>query len=463
MKTPAKCQKICFCHYGIGWRDGVNVVLRNLTGGLKKRCPSLDIFLLGGEIKEKILEEAHYKTIPELLPTKKKITKSQLKEQSVIIAKKLARQTKEIDTLIIENPFMGGYHLSAMLGYWLYAKDYKPQSTKLFFRVHDYFRDSKKYSNKVKKIFSPKEIKKIINNEKVDGFFVINHSLKEKLIKEGISPKKIFYLPNPIDKTLFARALTRKEEKLLRKRLLIPIEAKILLYPARVVPRKNIEEAILLTYFLRKMTGENYALVISGKVDRHDPEGAEYYQRLKKLTEKLDFPVIFTKGLLPTEREYDYTGRIKQFSIGDLYKSSQAIITTSQKEGFGYPFLECWLARKIVVGRWLRDVISDFEQSGLNFNWLYHRFFVDEQKTDLAEIENGKNFKRIEKVKNIFNNKKTLEKLFELNKISLIKTIKVLQDKKSQKEIIKKNLERVRKVYEISKVTEQFLKLVRIK
>jgi len=61
----------------------------------------------------------------------KKITKSQLKKQSVIIAKKLARQTKEIDTLIIENPFMGDYHLSAMLGYSLYAKDYKPQSTKL--------------------------------------------------------------------------------------------------------------------------------------------------------------------------------------------------------------------------------------------------------------------------------------------------------------------------------------------
>ena len=420
MKTPAKCQKICFCHYGIGWRDGVNVVLRNLTRGLKKRCPSLDIFLLGGEIKEKILKEAHYKTIPELLPTKKKITKSQLKKQSVIIAKKLARQTKEIDTLIIENPFMGDYHLSAMLGYSLYAKDYKPQSTKLFFRVHDYFRDSKKYSNKVKRFFSPKEIKKIINNEKVDGFFVINHSLKEKLIKEGISPKKIFYLPNPIDKTLFARALTRKEEKLLRKRLLIPIGAKILLYPARVVPRKNIEEAILLTYFLRKMTEENYVLVISGKVDRHDPEGVEYYQRLKKLTEKLDFPVIFTKGLLPPEREYDYTGRIKQFGIGDLYKISQAIITTSKKEGFGYPFLECWFAKKIVIGRRIEEVIKDFEKSGLKFWWLYRKF-------SLAGVE---------------------------------KQAEILQNKKEEKKIIEANLKVAKKVYEISKVTERFLEIV---
>ena len=61
----------------------------------------------------------------------KKITKSQLKKQNVIIAKKLARQTKEIDTLIIENPFMGDYHFSVMLGYWLYTKNYNPQNIKL--------------------------------------------------------------------------------------------------------------------------------------------------------------------------------------------------------------------------------------------------------------------------------------------------------------------------------------------
>lgn len=452
-------KKICFCHYGIGWRDGVNAVLRNLTRELKKRYPSLAIFFLAGEIKEKILKRATYKKISELLPKRKKMTKSSLQKQSIVIAEKLAKKTKGIDTLIIENPFLGDYHLPAMIGYFLYAKKFRPDNLKLFLRIHDYFRDSKKYSKKIKKFFREKEIKKIINNEKVDGFLVINRSLKKKLIKEGVSSGKIFYLPNGVDEKIFKKTLTKTQEIMLRKKLKIPLKAKILLFPGRVVPRKNIEEAILLTYFLRKMTGDNYILVISGKVDRYDPQGREYFQRLKRLTQELDFPVIFTQGILPTEREYDSSGKIKNFGIGDLYKTSEAVVSTSKKEGFGYPFIECWFSRKIIIGRRIDEVIVDFEKSGLNFNWLYRHFFVDKNK-DLAEIENDKNFKRVEKVKEIFNNKKALEKIFELNKINLKRTIKILQDKKTQKEIIKKNLEKARKVYEISKIAENFLKMI---
>lgn len=457
--SAGRIKKICFVHYGIGWRDGINIVLENLVRELKKSNPSLKIFLLGGEIKRKVVSGVTYKSLPELLPKRDSRTKSQVKKESLLLAKKLAQKTRGMDVVIIENPFLGGYHLPAMLGYSYYAKEYKPKTTKLFFRIHDYFRDSEKYLSKIKEFFSEKEIKKIINNKKIEGFFIVNQDLKKKLVRDRISEKKIIYLPNGIEKKPFFETLTKNQEELLRMKLNIPLKSKILLFPVRVVPRKNIEEAILLTCLLREKTGKDYILVISGRIDKNDLQGIAYYKKLKKLTAKINFPVIFTKGILPPEREYDSFGKISQFSIADLYRISEAIVSTSLREGFGYFFLECWFAKRIIIGRRLSEVIDDFEKQGLDFSFLYSHFYFAKNK-DFAQIKNEIKFKRVEEIKSILEDKKKLEKVFELNKISLMKIIKILQDKKLRSKIIKKNLEKSQKSYEISNISRRFLNII---
>ncbi len=411
-----KCSRtICFVHYGIGWKDGVNMAFKTLAQEIKKKEPSLNFCFLGGVIKERFLKPALYKVIPELLPKRTKLTKDYIQKKSKIIAKKLAKNTEAMEVVVIENPFLGSYNLPAMLGYSLYASCQKPKGTKVFFRIHDFYKDFPRYSKELQKIFSPQEIKEITNGKGVDGFLIINRRLREKLIKEGVSKEKIFYLPNGINEKIFNKPLTKKEERLICQSLKIPPQktkkSKILLYPVRIIPRKNIEEAILLTALIRKITKENYILIISGKVDKNDPLSKTYYTRLKKLKRLASFPIIFTKN------------RIKKFNIGDLYQISEAILMTSRKEGFGYPFLECWFARKIVIGRRIEEVIRDFEKSGLRFWWLYRQFSIP----------------------------------------ALIKQIELLQNRKKQKQIIVANLKAARKVYKISKVSKNFLKLVGLK
>jgi len=227
-----------------------------------------------------------------------------------------------------------------------------------------------------------------------------------------------------------------------------------LLYPVRVVPRKNIEEAILLVHFIRQLTEEEYVLVISGKIDKYDPLSKLYYRQLEELAGLADFPVIFTKKPYPLEREYDKKGKISQFSIGDIYQISEAILMTSIREGFGYPFLESWFANKIVIGRRIENVISDFEKSGLDFHWLYNGFPIR------AEAGQQEGAQRVENFLKIFENNILEKQVLEINRAKITDQIEVLQDKEKQRQIIEDNLMRANQIYEISRTTDHFLELI---
>jgi len=454
-------KKICFLHYGIGWRDGVNTVVKTLSDELQKQNPSLKFYFLGGEIKEKILENASYRIVPQLLVKRAKLTKKYLKKESISIAEKIAKETKGIDVVVIENPFLGDYHLPAMLAYSLYAKEQKPQGTKLFFRIHDFYQDFPKYYRNFQKLFSVKEIRDILKGQGVDGFLIVNQGLREKLIKAGVKKEKIFYLPNGLDSRLFSQPLLKEDKSLIYKNLGVTLP-KILLYPVRIIPRKNIEEAILLVFFIRYLTKDNYILLIAGKIERKDNLSQDYYRMLKKLVKIADFPIIFTKEALPLKREYNQRGKIKKFSIGDLYQITEAILMTSLKEGFGYPFLECWLAKKIVLGRRLGEVLKDFEKNNLQFWWLYHHFLIKEGK-DLSSITEEDFNKRIKKVINILKNPALKRKVLKLNQANLLKQVKILQNKDIKEEIIQVNFNQTKNVYGISGITKRFLEIVNLK
>ncbi|MBL7155394.1 MAG: glycosyltransferase family 4 protein [Candidatus Portnoybacteria bacterium] len=452
-------KKICFLHYGIGWSDGVTTVVKTLADELQKQNPSLKFYFLGGEIKEKILENASYRVIPQLLPQGKKLTKKQFEQESDSIAQKIVQKTKDIEIVIIENPFLGDYHLPAMLAYSLYAKKYKPLGTKVFFRIHDFYRDFPKYYRKFQKLFSPREIKDIVKGQGVDGFLIVNQALREKLIKAGIKKEKIFYLPNGLDSRLFSQPLSKEDRNLIYQNLGVTLP-KILLYPVRVIPRKNIEEAILLVSFIRYLTKDNYILLIAGKIEKKDPLSQDYYRMLKKLAKIANFPIIFTEEAWPLEREYDQRRKIKKFSIGDLYQIAQAILMTSLKEGFGYPFLECWLAKKIVLGRRLEEVLRDFEKNGFQFYWLYPHL-IQENGKDLAKEEDFN--KRIKKVINILKNPALKRKVLKLNQANLLKQVKILQNKDIEEEIIQANFNQTKNVYGISSITQRFLEIISLK
>ncbi|MBU4082654.1 glycosyltransferase family 4 protein [Patescibacteria group bacterium] len=450
---------ICFVHYGIGWRDGVNTVIKTLVDGIQEENPRLGFRFIGGEVKERFLEGADYIEIPELLPVEDDLNKSEIEKRGLAIAQKIAEATEGSDVVVIENPFVGEYHLSAMLGFSIYAKQFKPSGTKIFFRIHDLYVDSPHYRDGAWKSFSSSEIENIVRGEGVDGFLIINHELKEKLIQEGVAAEKIFYLSNGVDGEKFNQRLESEETEAIRAGLGISDkEAKILLYPVRVVPRKNIEEAILLVNYVRQITGENYILVVPGKVDKYDPLSQGYYDVLEKIVLVAGFPIIFTKKPLPLKRRYSASGAVEEYSVGDLYQASFATVMTSLREGFGYPFLECWFAGKIVIGRRIQNVVDDFEKSGLSFEWLYDNFLLNNR--DVVNAEDEKSFKRAKRVLEIFRDKELKERILELNKDDVLKQVEVLRDRTRREKIIKENLEAAKNIYEVSEVAKQFLELI---
>jgi hypothetical protein len=105
--TKGDPKTICFIHYGIGWRDGINTVIKSLAIRIQKQRPDLGLCFLGGQMKEKILENAFYQEIPELLPKENDLTKEAIKKEAKAIAKKIAQATKGMEVIVIENPLMG--------------------------------------------------------------------------------------------------------------------------------------------------------------------------------------------------------------------------------------------------------------------------------------------------------------------------------------------------------------------
>ncbi len=439
--------RICFIHYGIGWKDGVNSVITSFAESIQIAGKQAEVCFLAGEIKGRIKKRFLSWEIKELLPKKEEFSKSKeyFLKKGEIIAKKISEIVvdNDIKKVIIENPLMGDYHLAAMLGFLFFAQKYKPEGVEVFFRVHDFFLDEEKYYKHFNEIFSLEERKKLFQSKGINRIFIINKNLKNKLRKIGFPQNKIYYLPNGLKIKRFRQKPGKSKLKKIKKNLGFLQKDKILLYPVRIVARKNIEEAILLAYFIRLLTEDNYVLFVSGEVDKKDPLTEDYFQYLKKLKEVVNFRIVFGK-------------RVK-VSISTLYNLAEAVIITSIREGFGLPFLECWIAGKVVIGRKIK-VISDFEEKGLVFNWLYKSFFINGY--ELSKIGEERFSKRISLICKVFEDKKFEEKILKINRKVIENQIDILKDRRKRKEIIKKNFLAIKKSYDIKKIRDKFLRLI---
>lgn len=116
----------------------------------------------------------------------------------------------------------------------------------------------------------------------------------------------------------------------------------LLLTPARVTPRKNIELAIEVVGALRRM-GLPAGLIVTGPADPHDATGHLYLERLVELRRRLglEASVLFLAvagGEAPSREQLD-----------DLYAASDVLFLPSRDEGFGLPMLEAAVHRLPIV------------------------------------------------------------------------------------------------------------------
>jgi glycosyltransferase involved in cell wall biosynthesis len=117
----------------------------------------------------------------------------------------------------------------------------------------------------------------------------------------------------------------------------------ILLLPARITRRKNIELALRTLACLRQQTGLDARLLVTGPPGPHNPSNITYLQHLLALRQELGLThaahLIYELGqagepLVPDEA-----------TMVSLYLLADALLFPSLEEGFGMPLLEAGLVR----------------------------------------------------------------------------------------------------------------------
>lgn len=140
--------------------------------------------------------------------------------------------------------------------------------------------------------------------------------------------------------------------KLLMRKLNLTFEDYILLTPVRVTPRKNIELAIEVVNELKHLMGIARAvkLLVTGPPDPQARKlGMTYMDYLKSLIKRrgVEENVIFCHEIISHDREYE-GGKIKKWSVADVYNVADLVFIPSKEEGFGLPVIEAGAARRPV-------------------------------------------------------------------------------------------------------------------
>lgn len=160
-----------------------------------------------------------------------------------------------------------------------------------------------------------------------------------------LSPKEVPIVPNGVAFADFLKLGAETRAILAATGLgkAIMQGAWLLLLPARITRRKNIELAVRVAAELKKQ--QFVRIVVTGPPGPHNPTNDEYVRELFALREALD---VEEEVVFLMEKWQDETGRPRTLSdevIADLYRAADALFMPSSQEGFGIPLLEAGLLR----------------------------------------------------------------------------------------------------------------------
>jgi glycosyltransferase involved in cell wall biosynthesis len=169
------------------------------------------------------------------------------------------------------------------------------------------------------------------------------------------------WLPNPVE-SLPPPPAARVEDARCWLRQELGEEAPVWLLPCRLLRRKNIAEALLLTRWLRP----DAWLVTTGGVS--SAEEQPYAEALAAAAQTHGFRLRL--GILRGDES-------EKPSVPELLAASEAVLLTSLQEGFGLPFLEAAAARRPLVARELPNIEPDLAKFGFAFPQCYRELRVD--------------------------------------------------------------------------------------
>jgi glycosyltransferase involved in cell wall biosynthesis len=170
----------------------------------------------------------------------------------------------------------------------------------------------------------------------------------------GLEPAAVRVIPNGVDLgTLLGLAPGTMD--LVRAGGLLALDPLVLL-PARITPRKNVELALRMVAAMRAAGRTTAGLVVTGPVDPHGSAAGGYLDTLVRLRRDLDLEAsaVFLVEMLddPSSEQL----------VHDLYRLVDMLFLPSLDEGFGIPILEAGAHRLPIVCSdlpALRDLAGD--------------------------------------------------------------------------------------------------------
>jgi hypothetical protein len=486
-------------HYGIGFRDGVNTVIARNVRALSALDPGMKITLFGklaanyNEFIKPVPSNVDFRNIDEFNADEaagrlegKSVFEQQVHDyvwMGTNLAEVLVERLSDMDVIMIENLGIGIQPYVTYAFYLFTQFAYTRGMDKRFiYRCHDFVQQRPANFKNVKKFHHPRfgvvpDWHSILYPAYPSITYVaINRYDRMRLLEHGIEEENIYYIPNPVDKAIVPPDDRREElrEKIISKEGLDP-RIRFLLYPVRCVRRKNVEEAVFLTAFFNRLVDgklmrnncrlkERFHLLVSIRPESGDD--GEYANQLVEFVRKHKLPVTIGLGdLVALEREPDPEddSKLQSYSIGDLYRASDLVITSSVLEGFGFSYIEPWLLDRAVIGRSIPFITPDFQASGMKLGHLYNALIVDDK--DYKDIGNTSADpalgvqQRLEKVLRL-EDPDYINNFIDRNETSVLATLRLFE-RERRDALVEVNREVVERVYSQESIGEQLYRVIK--
>ena len=183
----------------------------------------------------------------------------------------------------------------------------------------------------------------------------VSEARRADLVKlMGLDPADVRVVPNGVDLAALLGLAPRTMEVIHATGLLA--FSPLVLLPARITARKNIELALRVVAALRTAGRSAAGLVVTGPIDPHDAAAQAYFESLLTLRRELlpDGAAIFLA---------ESPGKpADEALVGGLYRVADLLLLPSLDEGFGIPILEAGAHRLPIICSdlpALRDLAGD--------------------------------------------------------------------------------------------------------
>lgn len=173
------------------------------------------------------------------------------------------------------------------------------------------------------------------------GNVVVSQAQRKRLaLLFGIESAHIHVIPPGFDPSVTAR-WTHLMARLV-ERLNLKSAHLVLLLPARVTRRKNIELGIEVLAAMRQRSELDIRLIVTGPPGPHNPQNPAYLDSLLQQTRESHL-----EGLVHFLYQFGEDGplEIDDKTMANLYSYADVLIFPSKNEGFGIPLLEAGYLR----------------------------------------------------------------------------------------------------------------------